>query len=75
MLLGVILFTACCSDNRDRNWTRYLTERQQKQKHTRFTVKGKNGTAKEYLKGLVGSWCNDIFRFEIISEECLSSLT
>lgn len=50
MLLGVILFTACCSDNRDRNWTRYLTERQQKQKHTWFTVKGKNGTAKEYLK-------------------------
>lgn len=30
MLLGVILFTACCSDNRDRNWTRYLTERSRK---------------------------------------------
>lgn len=30
MLLGVILFTACCSDNSDRNWTRYLTERKQK---------------------------------------------
>lgn len=26
MLLGVILFIACCSDSRDRNWTRYLTE-------------------------------------------------
>lgn len=28
MLLGVILFTACCSDNRDKNWTRYLTGRE-----------------------------------------------
>jgi len=24
MLPGVILLTACCSDSRDRNWTRYL---------------------------------------------------
>lgn len=24
MLLGVILFMACCSDSRERNWTRYL---------------------------------------------------
>lgn len=70
MLLGVILFTACCSDNRDRNWTRYLTERQQKQKHTWFTVNGKNGTAKEYLKSLVDSWCNDIFRFKITKSSC-----
>lgn len=30
MLLGVILFTACCSDNRDKNWTRYLTGRKHK---------------------------------------------
>lgn len=28
MLLGVILFTACCSDSRDKNWTRYLTGRE-----------------------------------------------
>lgn len=33
MLLGVILFIACCSDRRDRNWTRYLAEESSK-KHT-----------------------------------------
>lgn len=28
ILLGVILFIACCSDKCDRNWTRYLMERE-----------------------------------------------
>lgn len=30
MLLGVILFTACCSDSRDKNWIRYLTGNKRK---------------------------------------------
>lgn len=33
MLLGVILFTACCSDSRDKNWTRYLS-RERRRKHS-----------------------------------------
>lgn len=31
-LLGVILFTACCSDNRDKNWTRYLISKKRRRK-------------------------------------------
>lgn len=30
MLLGVILFTACCSDSKDKNWIRYLIGRKRK---------------------------------------------
>lgn len=35
MLLGVILFTVWCSDSRERNWIRYLTDRKQKDAQNR----------------------------------------
>lgn len=60
MLLGVILFTACCSDSRDKNWTRYLAERKRNKTSSKGRSKRSIKLVINYLRRLSSSGFNTV---------------